>query len=60
MSVTPLGVVVLLSERQQGFIPAMFLSDVRLRNPAKRFKENDVVKAVVRTRGPIVVFAAWW
>jgi hypothetical protein len=48
LSVTEAGVVVRLSPQFTGFVPRLFLSDVRLRNPAKRFKEGDTLAAMVR------------
>ena len=50
LSVSNLGVVVRLAEHTQGFIPSIFWADVQLRNPAKRFKEDETLTAMVRPR----------
>jgi len=44
--------VVRLAEHTQGFIPNIFWADVQLRNPAKRFKEDETLTAMVRHRVP--------
>ena len=48
VSVNAFGILVQLAEHQLGFVPDLFMSDVRLRNPAKRFKENATLPTMVR------------
>lgn len=48
VSVNTFGILVQLAEHQLGFVPDLFMSDVRLRNPAKRFKENAMLPTMVR------------